>query len=69
MKTSVVLLTVLVLLPASLLAADEPPVIPLWANGAPGFEDRRNEPEQAASYWVKNVHNPSITVFLPPNEK
>lgn len=36
MKTSVVLLTVLVLLPASFLAADEPPVIPLWANGAPG---------------------------------
>ena len=49
----------LVLLPAALLAADEPPVIPLWANGAPGFEDRRNEPVQAASYWVKNVHNPS----------
>jgi len=50
-------------------AADGPQVIPLWANGAPGFEERRNEPEQAASYWVKNVHNPSITVFLPPKEK
>jgi hypothetical protein len=22
----------------------EPPVIPLWEKGAPGFEDRRNEP-------------------------
>ena len=52
-----------------LFADDEPPVIPLWANGAPGFEDRRNEPEQAASYWVKNVHNPSLTVILPPKEK
>ena len=51
------------------IAADTPQVIPLWANGAPGFEDRRNEPEQAASYWVKNVHNPSITIFLPPKEK
>src|SRR5690349_14105537 len=50
-------------------AVETPEVIPLWANGAPGFEDRRNEPEQAASYWVKNVHNPSITVFLPPKEK
>ena len=50
-------------------AAEEPQVIPLWAKGAPGFEDRRNEPEQAASYWVKNVHNPSITVFLPPKDK
>jgi acetyl esterase/lipase len=50
-------------------AADEPLAIPLWTNGVPGFESRRNEPEQAASYWVKNVHNPSITVFLPPKEK
>ena len=50
-------------------AAEAPQVIPLWANGAPGFEERRHEPEQAASYWVKNVHNPSLTVFLPPKEK
>ena len=40
-------------------------VIPLWAKGAPGFEERRNEPEKAESYWVANIHNPSITVFLP----
>ena len=53
----------------SVSAADEPQVITLWTNGAPGFENRRNEPEQAASYWVKNVHNPSLTVFLPPKEK
>ena len=50
-------------------AAEAPQVIPLWANGTPGFEERRHEPEQAASYWVKNVHNPSLTVFLPPKEK
>ena len=43
--------------------------IPLWPRGAPGFEDRRNEPEQAQDYWVKNIHNPSITVYLPPKEK
>lgn len=43
--------------------------IPLWANGAPGFENRKNEPEQAKDWWVKNIHNPSITVFLPPKEK
>ncbi len=41
-----------------------PPVtVPLWPNGAPGSEARRNEPEQAKGYWVKNVHNPSLTVF------
>jgi acetyl esterase/lipase len=45
-----------------------PPVVPLWEKGAPGFESRRNEPEEAKEYWVKNVHNPSITVFLPPKE-
>ncbi len=49
--------------------ADEPQVIPLWPNGAPGFEDRRNEPEQAKDYWVRNIHNPSITVFPAPKEK
>ena len=43
--------------------------IPLWPKGAPGFENRRNEPEQAQDYWVKNIHNPSITVYLPPKEK
>lgn len=36
---------------------------PLWPKGAPGAEGRRGEPEQAADYWVKNVHNPSVTVF------
>jgi acetyl esterase/lipase len=46
-----------------------PHVIHLWSQGAPGFESRRDEPEQAKDYWVKNIHNPSITVFLPPKEK
>ena len=44
-------------------------VITLWPNGAPGFEQRKDIPEQAASYWVKSVNNPSLTVFLPPKEK
>lgn len=43
-------------------------VIPLWANGAPGFESRKDEPEQAESYWVKNIHNPTLTVRLPPKD-
>ena len=50
-------------------AEDAPQVVPLWANGAPGFEDRRNEPEQAKDYWVKNIHNPSITVYPAPADK
>ena len=51
------------------LAQSKPTVIPLWPNGAPGFENRRNEPEQAKDYWVKNIHNPSLTVFTPPAGK
>jgi acetyl esterase/lipase len=43
-------------------------VLPLWKNGAPGFENRKDEPEEAKDYWVKNINNPSITVFFPPPE-
>lgn len=53
----------------TVVAQDTAIQIPLWPKGAPGFEDRRNEPEQAQDYWVKNIHNPSITVYLPPKEK
>lgn len=51
------------------MAQAKPLVVPLWPHGAPGFENKKNEPEQAKDYWVKNVHNPSLTVFLPPKEK
>ncbi len=44
-------------------------VISLWPNGAPGFASRKDIPELASSYWVKNINNPSLTVFLPPKEK
>ena len=54
--------------PGKSSAQDSSFVIPLWKNGAPGFESRKNEPEQAKDWWVKNVHNPSLTVFLPPKE-
>ncbi len=57
-----------ILLPASVLA-QVPEEIPLWPDGAPGFENRRNEPTVAKDWWVKNIHNPSITVYLPPPEK
>lgn len=50
-------------------AQDTARQISLWPKGAPGFENRRNEPEEAKDYWVKNIHNPSITVYLPPKDK
>ena len=49
------------------IAQTPPEQIHLWPNGAPGFEDRKNEPEEAKDWWVKNIHNPSITAFLPKN--
>jgi hypothetical protein len=55
-------------------ADDSRPEIPLWSNGAPGFESRKDEKEvrtvqKSGEYKVTNVHNPTLTVFLPPKEK
>jgi acetyl esterase/lipase len=49
--------------------ADAQQVIPLWKNGAPGSESRRDEPELHQDWWYKNIHDPSLTVFLPPAGK
>ena len=64
-------LLIALLLPGTLLAADNAPqTISLWPNGAPGFESRKDIPEVAASsYSIKGINNPSLTVFLPPREK
>jgi acetyl esterase/lipase len=48
--------------------AQDSTVIPLWPNGAPGFEKLKNDPEQAKDWWVRNINNPTLTVFLPPKE-
>ena len=63
------LLIFLFLLPLFASAQITSFVIPLWANGAPGFEKLKNVPEQAKDYWVKNINNPTLTVFLPPKDK
>ncbi|HXV74585.1 MAG TPA: hypothetical protein VD713_07635, partial [Sphingomonadales bacterium] len=60
----------LLVLPA--VGADNPQVVPLWANGAPGSEgktgDEKIEPPNAEHGYVmlSNVHRPTLTVFLPP---
>jgi endo-1,4-beta-xylanase len=51
------------------LAAAERVVLPLWVGGAPGFESRRDEPEQVINDRQTNIHNPTLTVFLPPPGK
>ncbi len=58
-----------ILIPALAQAQPAPRVISLWENGAPGFESRKDIPEQAQDYWVRNINNPSITVYPAPKEK
>src|ERR1700689_2691923 len=59
-------LVFVLLAPALALADTAPEVIHLWSQGAPGFESRKDEPELAKDYWVRNIHNPSVAVFPPP---
>jgi acetyl esterase/lipase len=63
------MLLALCALPTPARSQRPPEQVPLWPKGAPGFEARRGEPELARDYWVRNVHNPSLTVYLPPKEK
>jgi len=69
MKFKSILYLVTFLAPVISYCQETPTEIPLWANGAPGFESRRNEPTKAKDWWVKNIHNPSITVYPAPKEK
>ena len=46
--------------------AQDSSIISLWQGGAPGFEARKNEPEEAKDWWVKNINNPSLTFFKAP---
>jgi acetyl esterase/lipase len=48
------------------MAQNAPKVIQLWEKGAPGFESRKDLPEEAKDWWVRNINNPSVTVFMPP---
>jgi acetyl esterase/lipase len=64
----VIRLVPLLLFSVTAAAQTDSMVMPLWANGAPGFESRRNEPEKGDRY-ISNIHSPSLTVYLPPKEK
>lgn len=45
------------------------PVIPLWPKGAPGSEGKSGEEKFTPQGYVFNIHQPSLTVFLPPKDK
>ena len=52
-----------------LAAAETRPIIPLWPQGAPGSEARKNEPEKVDGDKVSNIHHPSLTVYQPSKDK
>src|ERR1700685_523068 len=56
------------ILMGSVSAQDSPLVIHLWKNGAPGFENLKNRPEQAKDWWVRDINDPSLTIYFPPKE-
>jgi len=60
---SIVIVAALSMLPSAV--AGDPPVIPLWENGPPGFESRKNDAEVIDKGTITNVHYPTLTVFLP----
>ena len=62
----------LALFAASLAMAAEPPVVLLWPNGAPGSEGKTGvetvRVQPSGEHAIGNVHQPSITVYLPAKE-
>lgn len=64
---------------AVLNAQEKTPIVPLWPNGAPGFEAKKDLPEQVVtnpegltqpfSLQITSINNPSVTLFLPPAGK
>jgi acetyl esterase/lipase len=66
-KIALLFLLAIINLPCA-LAQDSLLVIHLWEKGAPGFENLKNKPEQAKDWWVRDINNPSITVFPAPKE-
>lgn len=74
-RSLVLLLAIPTSLQVPIRAADEkptPPPISLWPQGAPGSEGRSSEEKivgKPHQRHVSNIHNPSLTVFLPAPAK
>lgn len=63
MKAATLLFTLTTSITA--LAADAPSPLPLWPGGAPGSEARASEPEKQEGENFSNIHNPTLTPYLP----
>jgi len=61
------------LLLASFIASAQPKEILLWPNGAPGSEGKTGKEKvrisEEGDHVISNIHNPSITAYLPAKEK
>lgn len=55
--------------PLCVQADESPTSFPLWPKGAPGSEARAAEAETLEGSNVCNVHNPSLTPYLPAPDK
>ena len=69
------MLTVLLILPCA-FALKNGDVMPLWSGSAPGSEAMAGRVEVVTqptkpgdSLKVSNIHNPSLTIYLPPKQK
>ena len=51
------------------LPKDVPGSIALWSQGAPGSEARASEAEEFVGDNCGNVHNPTLTLYIPRREK
>jgi acetyl esterase/lipase len=69
MNVRLPLLALVLAAPLLLRSQPVPEVLHLWPGGAPGFENLKDAPEEAKDYWVRTIHNPSVTVFRPPPGK
>ena len=67
MRTLLLLTTLISTLTAK--AGETPVSFPLWPQGAPGSEARAAEAETLEGSNVCNVHNPSLTPYLPAPDK
>ena len=65
LRALAVTLAALAPLHAADLPKDLPAAVPLWPNGAPGSESRAAEPEKVEGSNVCNVHNPTLTPYVP----
>jgi len=69
MKSHLICISTSLLFLGSARAESLPPSIPLWPAGAPGSEARKDEPEVMDKSNITNVHQPSLTPFIPDGDK